>query len=69
MDPKSSDAGAGHWEETHAQWHEMGMTYCDVCGLILPKKLWIAEVDGTRRVFCGPGCERLYHEYVAPGKG
>jgi hypothetical protein len=68
MDPKNSHAGAGYWEQTHAQWHEMEMVYCDVCGLILPKNLWIAEVDGNRRVFCGPGCERLYHEYVAPGQ-
>ncbi len=58
----------GHWEELHTQWHEMEMIYCSVCGLILPKRLWVVESDGKRIVFCGPGCEHLYHDYVQPGK-
>ena len=56
----------GQWEERQAQWYEQDMIYCETCGLILPKNLWIASVDGTRRVFCGADCERLFHEYLLP---
>ena len=56
----------GRWEEKKAQWYELVMLYCDLCGRIIPKFFWAAEVRGQRHMFCGPECERLYREYWLP---
>jgi hypothetical protein len=32
----------------------------DLCGQIIPRRLWVAEVDGAENTFGGPNCEHLY---------
>ncbi len=31
-------------------------------------RLWIAEIEGRQRRFCGVACEQLYRDYVLPGR-
>ena len=40
----------------------------DCCGQVVAKRLWVVEVEGEERRFCGPDCEKLYREYVVPRK-
>jgi hypothetical protein len=40
------------------------VTPCDCCGQVVAKRLWVVEVAGQERRFCGPECERLYRDYV-----
>lgn len=53
----------GTWQETNRVWHQLESTYCDLCGKLIPRRLWIVEVNGARKTFCDEGCERLYRDY------
>lgn len=57
----------GHWEENKTNWHEQKMVYCEACGVLIPKRLWVVEVNGKRHDFCGRDCARLYRELSRPG--
>jgi hypothetical protein len=54
----------GRWEENDAQWYELRMLYCDLCGRVIPKHLWKVEIGGETRTFCDDRCEALYRDYV-----
>ena len=56
----------GVWRETSPAIWETVVTPCDCCGQVVAKRLWIVELDGAERRFCGPACEQLYREYVLP---
>jgi N-methylhydantoinase B/oxoprolinase/acetone carboxylase alpha subunit len=56
----------GRWEEVRAQWHQTELIYCDVCGLILPKRMWVIDSQSGRGVFCGPDCSQLLQDYLEP---
>ena len=43
-------------------------TPCDCCGQVVAKRLWVVQVDGEERRFCGPECEQLYSDYVLAGR-
>jgi hypothetical protein len=42
------------------------VTPCDCCGQVVAKRLWVVDVEGEERRFCGPDCEQLYREHVLP---
>jgi hypothetical protein len=54
----------GRWVEDDARWFELRMRYCDVCGRVIPKRLWQVEIADATHSFCDAGCEVLYREYV-----
>ena len=57
-------SAAGTWRPlTHQVW-ETVVTPCDCCGQVVAKRLWVVEVAGEERRFCGPECEDLYRDYV-----
>ncbi len=58
----------GRWEENTAMWFEQAMTYCDLCGRIIPKNFWVVEQGTERFVFCNPDCEQLHTNYWVPSK-
>ena len=58
----------GHWEENTAKWYEQKFVYCSLCGRVIPKMFWIAEVEGKKQVFCGADCEQLYQNYWLPAQ-
>jgi hypothetical protein len=55
----------GTWRALAPQIWETVVTPCDCCGQVVAKRLWVVEVDGADRRFCGPECEQLYRDYVA----
>ena len=57
------------WEAIETQVWETVVTPCECCGQVVPKRLWVAEVDGRERRFCGPACEELYRTYVLGRRG
>jgi hypothetical protein len=59
----------GRWIENDARWFELRMVYCDLCGRIIPKHLWRANVNGVTLTFCEPACEGLYWSYLLGSDG
>jgi hypothetical protein len=58
-------SATGTWRPLSPQIWETVVTPCDCCGQVVAKRLWVVEVDGEERRFCGPDCEDLYRDYVA----
>ena len=54
----------GEWATIRPQVWETVVTPCDCCGQVVAKRLWVVEVGGSERRFCGPDCEALYRDYV-----
>jgi len=54
----------GAWQDLRPQVWETVVTPCDCCGQVVAKRLWVVEVGGSERRFCGPDCEALYRDYV-----
>jgi len=48
---------------------ETVVTPCDCCGQVVAKQLWVVDVEGVERRFCGPPCEALYRDYVVARRG
>ena len=65
----AASAVSGAWVELSPQVWETVVTPCDCCGQVVAKKLWVVEVGGEERRFCGPGCEALYRDYVLGRRG
>jgi hypothetical protein len=57
-------SGTGSWQTLAPQVWETVVTPCDCCGQVVAKRLWVVEVEGAERRFCGPECEALYRDYV-----
>ena len=58
-------SASGSWQTLSPQVWETVVTPCDCCGQVVAKRLWVVEVAGRERRFCGPACEALYRDYVA----
>jgi len=57
-------SASGSWRTLRPQVWETVVTPCDCCGQVVAKQLWVVDVDGVERRFCGPECEQLYRDYV-----
>lgn len=53
----------GKWEETNTSWYQLQLVYCDLCGKVIPRRLWVVDVDGEQKRFCDEHCEELYRGY------
>lgn len=56
----------GRWVPIEPQVWETVVTPCECCGQVVARRLWVAEIGGGERRFCGPACEELYRTYVLP---
>lgn len=54
----------GRWEEIRTQVWDTIVTPCDACGQVVPKRLWVTEIDGEEHRFCSTRCEEIYRSYV-----
>ena len=61
-------SSTGTWRTLRPQIWETVVTPCDCCGQVVAKRLWVVQVDGEERRFCGPECEQLYRDYVLAGR-
>jgi hypothetical protein len=59
----------GRWVDNDARWFEQRMTYCALCGRVIPKRIWQTAIGEHVESFCEPACEDLYWSYlVGPEK-
>lgn len=58
-----------HWETVQTEWFETKVVNCELCGKMIPRRIWKAEVNGSVRSFCSEDCERMYVEYWLPKYG
>jgi len=61
-------SAAGSWRSLNPQVWETVVTPCECCGQVVAKQLWVVEVAGEEKHFCGPPCEELYRDYVVSRK-
>ena len=59
----------GRWIENNAPWFDQRMTYCALCGRVIPKRIWQAEIGGRVESFCESACEELYRSYLTGNTG
>ena len=59
----------GYWEDLERAWWDTNVVNCSFCGQMIPKRRWVAEVDGEVRSFCSLDCEQLYVSYWVPKHG
>ncbi len=59
----------GEWKDSEISYLKASRTYCDLCGQLIPRRYWAAEVDAAERVFCDPEHERKYRTYWLPRYG
>jgi hypothetical protein len=61
-------SATGTWRPLNPQVWETVVTPCDCCGQVVAKQLWVVDVAGEEKRFCGPACEELYRDYVVSRK-
>ncbi len=56
----------GKWLDTARTWSDTNVSYCDVCGRLIPRRSWVFD-DGSKKLnACSPDCEDLYDSYLKP---
>jgi len=66
------DGGArlvGEWIEIQRTWHDTEVTNCALCGRLVPRRIWMVEIDCQALPFCNEECEGLYRSYWLPKYG
>ena len=56
----------GKWVETGARWNDTNVSYCHVCGRLIPRRSWVFDDGGKELNACSPDCEDLYESYLKP---
>lgn len=52
----------GQWIERDPGYLSFDVYNCAYCGRLIPRHIWMQELDGKRQPFCNPDCyERLVH--------
>ncbi len=59
----------GHWVEPAHSWNDTSVTYCAVCGRLIPRRSWVFEGGAGTLAACSPDCEDLYESYLKPTYG
>ena len=59
----------GSWKDPNKSWNDTSVTYCQVCGRLIPRRSWVFEGGKGLVRACGPDCEDLYEEYLKPTYG
>jgi hypothetical protein len=57
------------WIELQSRWYDTDVLNCRLCGRLIPRRVWVADVEGARLEFCSEGCEELYRRYWLPKYG
>jgi hypothetical protein len=59
----------GHWVEPKRAWNDTDVSYCQVCGRLVPRRFWVFEGGRGSVAACEPACEDLYENYLKPTYG
>lgn len=54
----------GKWVDTAHAWNDTNVTYCDVCGRLIPRRSWVFQDEGKTVAACSPEDEDLYYSYL-----
>ena len=60
---------SGHWVEPARNWNDTDVSYCAVCGRLIPRRSWVFEGGAGTLNACTPECEDLYESYLKPTYG
>jgi hypothetical protein len=52
------------WVERDDAWHRTDVEYCEVTGMLLPRRYWAFEHEGRTIKARDPRAERLFRDYV-----
>ena len=52
------------WVEREEPWHQTAVEYCEVTGMLLPRRYWSFEHEGRVVKARDPRAEDLFREYV-----
>ncbi len=56
----------GKWLDTVRAWSDTNVSYCGVCGRLIPRRPWVFDDGGKTLNACSPECEDLYDSYLKP---
>jgi len=59
----------GRWVDPVRSWHDTTVSYCQVCGRLIPRRSWVFDGGRGDVTACSPECEGLYEEYLKPEYG
>lgn len=50
----------GEWIERDPGYLSFDVYNCTYCGKLIPRHIWLEEVEGTPQPFCTPNCHQRY---------
>lgn len=59
----------GRWLEPTRSWNDTSVIHCEVCGRLIPRRMWMFEGGAGELQACSPECEDLYDSYLKPTYG
>ena len=59
----------GSMDRAERRWNDTNVTYCAVCGRLIPRRSWVFDGGAGELSACSPACEDLYETYVKPTYG
>jgi hypothetical protein len=59
----------GHWKEVEPSYLGAYFVHCQTCGKMIPRHVWVEEICGDEKDFCGTQCAELYVSYWLPKYG
>ena len=59
----------GRWVDPARSWNDTTVSYCQVCGRLIPRRSWVFDGGKGDVTACGPDCEDLYIDYLKPAYG
>lgn len=59
----------GRWQENNLPWYETTIINCQLCGKMIPRKMWLVTYKDEELKFCDEACEQLYFDYWLPKYG
>jgi hypothetical protein len=50
----------GKWIERDPGYLSFDVYNCTYCGKLIPRHIWLEEVEGQEKPFCNPGCHQSF---------
>lgn len=59
----------GEWVERDPGYLSFDVYNCTYCGKLIPRHIWLEEVEGQRQPFCTPNCHQRFVQRRQPTVG
>jgi hypothetical protein len=50
----------GRWIERDPGYLSFDVYNCTYCGKLIPRHIWLHEIDGLEKPFCNPSCHQSF---------